>query len=140
MNIIDSSMKTMHKLNPIEVGMYELYLSVATLLLCIWFPVLISASFVLYIVLLIIYAWIFFSHFFPKKHNVVKKLQLKWIHLHLFKKLDYIDIAAYKTMVSLCVIILAKLFPVLLTAHIAWYVGLTGLWAGYFLGKIVGNK
>ena len=74
-----------------------------------------------------------FSTMFKKQGNFYKTIFKEGIGARVFSNVTMLDISIFKTAVFVTWLLLAKLFPVLLTAHIGWYIGIAGLFIGYYL-------
>jgi len=133
MRIISSSMKVAKDFNILEISFFKLYLIVVALLLSIWFPVILSANLGVYIVILIVSYVAIFSTMFKKQGNFYKTIFTEGLKARIFSNTTMLDISIFKTAVFVTGLLLAKLFPVLLTAHIGWYIWIAGLFIGYYI-------
>lgn len=57
-----------------------------------------------------------------------------------FKKYTMIDFAVFETTGVIFGLLIIKLFPVVMTIHIGWYIGVFAATAGYLFAKIFTKK
>ncbi len=140
MCFISKSMKVAQNLNVWEISFFKLYLVAVTFILSIWFPIILTANLWLYIILSVILLILTFGIMIKQQGNFYKTIFTKWFWVHIFEKMGIFDIGIFKlTMVSFA-LLLAKLFPVLLTAHIAWYIAIACLFIWYYFHSIFYSK
>ena len=132
MSFISRSIKMAQKLNVLEISFFKFYLVSVTLLLAIWFPVLLSADISVYIVLFVLSMIYTFTVLIKQQWNFYAKMFKKWIWYHAFKKMSMFDISIFKLTMSIFALLLAKLFPVLLTIDIAWLTLIGWLFLWYY--------
>lgn len=140
MCIISRSLKVAQGLNVWEISFFKLYLVVVTFILSIWFPVLLSLDLVIYIVSFVVIVGFALYLMLWKQWNFYKKIFTKWFWIHIFDKMWMFDIAVFKITMVIAWLLLAKLFPILLTAHIAWYIAIACLFIGYYMHWIAHTK
>lgn len=140
MSFISKSMNIAQNFNVWEISFFKFYLVAVTLLLSIWFPVLLTADLWIYITISVILLILTFSVMIQQQGNFYKKIFKKWFWCHIFKKMSMFDISIFKlTMVSFW-LLLAKLFPIVLTVHIARYIIIAGLFIWYYFYPIFHTK
>lgn len=131
-NIVNNAVKTAQNLTVWEIGLLKIYLVSATFLLSIWFPFLLSANIAFYVIIALI-SWIYIMMIIMSKEwNFYKKVFTKWFNIKIFKKLNLCEFTVFKISMASISLLIAKLFPVLLTAHVGWYIWITAIWAWYF--------
>ncbi len=140
MCFIDKSMKVAQNFNVWEISFFKLYLVVVTFILSILFPILLTANLWVYVIATVILTIITFKIMIKQQGNFYKTAFTKWFWVHIFKKMWMFDISIFKlTMVSFG-FLLAKLFPVLLTAHIAWYIAVACTFIWYYFHWVFHTK
>lgn len=140
MCFISKSMKVARNLNVWEISFFKLYLVTAAFILAIWFPILLTADLWIYIVASVILLTFTFSSLIQQQGNFYKTMFTQWFWVHIFEKSSILDISIFKlTMVSVALLV-AKLFPILLTAHIAWYIAIACLFIWYYFNSLFYTK
>jgi len=119
MCFINKSMKVAQNFNIWEISFFKLYLIVVTFILSILFPILLTAELWIYITIAIILWILIFSIMIKQQGNFYKTAFTKWFWVHIFEKMWIVDIGIFKLSMVSIGLLLAKLFPVLLTVHIA---------------------
>lgn len=138
--LIKNLMKRTHKMSVCEVSIFKLYLFVIALLLAIWFPVLLSADLLVYIVLFVVPFVYIMTSMFKKEGNFYAKIFKKGNSFCIFKKMTMFDVSAFKLAVFSSALLVAKLFPVVLTAHLGWYIWVVAFTLWYMSNMFFGNK
>jgi hypothetical protein len=137
---IRKSLKVAQKFNVWEISFFKFYLVTVAFILSIWFPVLLTANLWVYIIAAFVLLALIFKIMIAQQGNFYKKMFALWFWVHLFKKMDMVDMSIFKlTMVSIGFLI-AKLFPVLLSAHIAWYIAVACLFIWYYFHWVFSRK
>ena len=110
-------------------------MAVAALLVLI-FPVLLNANVRVYVALFAAFYVYTMNMTIQKEGNYIKKLLKGDWSMKLFKKYSMMDFAAFKMTVVLAGLLIIKLFPVILTINLAWFVGVFAFGLGYFMAKL----
>lgn len=136
MKFLKHSLKVVHKLDVCEITLFKIYLIVIALLLAIWIPRLMSISVWIYVWLTIIFIIPLMIRLVQQKGNYIAKIFSRKKDLHLLDKRTLGDITLFKLGMLMIGLLIAKLFPLLLTIHIAIYIGIACFGAGYFMAKL----
>ncbi len=119
-----------------EVSLFKIYLLSISLLLAIWIPGLLNVSIWIYVII-----WL--ATLIPvtvklrKEHwNYISKI-LSDQKIQLFNNWTMLDFSLFKTGMLASWLILAILFPGLLTGNIGLYLAVAWFGAWYFVSKMV---
>lgn len=119
-----------------DITITKIYLLAVAALLSLIFPVLLSANIRVYVIIFAVFYIYTINLTIKKEGNYMKKLlQWDW-SMKLFKKYNTMDMGAFKATMVLAGLLIFKLFPVILTINVAWFVGVFAFGLGYFVGKI----
>lgn len=140
MNITKKSMKVARNYNVWDIAIFELYLLAVSFLLAILFPVLLEANVRAYVVIAVVLTTYTIHSLWKKEGNFYKDAVFKDWSKKIFKKQTMTDLAIFKLTVLSVGLLLVKVFPVLLTVHLAWYVGVFGFGLGHFFTKLCSTK
>ena len=136
MCIINKFIKLVQNFNVWEIIFFKFYIVVATLILSIWFPVLLTAELRVYITIFVLLLIINFIIMMNQQGNFYSTIFTKWFWVHIFEKMGAFDITIFKTTMFFSWLLLAKLFPVFLTVHIARYIFILWLFIWYYFYPI----
>jgi hypothetical protein len=73
MNIVTNAIDSSHKLNVFEIGILKIYLISVSFLLSIWFPKLLAADTMFYVVIFVVLYFYFLMVYIKKEGNYFKK-------------------------------------------------------------------
>jgi hypothetical protein len=77
--------------------------------------------------------------YIKKEGNYFKKFFKKWFKYSMFRKLNMFDLSLFKLTLFFAWLLIAKLFPIVLTAHIWRYIWIAALGAWYFSNMLKAN-
>ena len=140
MCFINKSIKMAQNLNVWEISFFKLYLVAVTFILSIWFPIILTASVWLYIIVFVVLLLLSFGIMIKQQGNFYKTIFTKWFWVHIFEKMWIFDIGIFKLTIVSAGLLLAKLFPVLLTADIARYIAIACLFIWYYFHWLFYSK
>ena len=140
MSVMSKPMKVGQNLNVWEISFFKLYLVTVTFILSIWFPVLLTGDLWLYIVTSVILLILTFSFLIKQQGNFYKTIFSEWFWIKIFKKASIYNIGIFKLTMMSFALLMAKLFPVLLTAHIAWYIAIACVFIWYYFNLLFCSK
>lgn len=123
-----------------DIAVTKAYLLAVSALLAIIFPVILAANVRVYVALFVVFYLYTMNITMKKEGNYIKKLLKGDWSMKLFKKYSMMDMAAFKLTMVLAGLLIIKLFPVVLTINIAWFIGVFAFGLGYFVAKLCSNK
>lgn len=123
-----------------DIVVTKLYLLAVAALLALIFPVLLSINVRVYVALFAVFYAYTMNTTLKKEGNYIKKLMKGDWSMKLFKKYSMMDFAAFKMTMVLAGLLIIKLFPVILTINVAWFVGVFTFGLGYFMATLCIKK
>ncbi len=139
MKCIKKVKKVVVDMNVWEISFFKLYLLAVGLIISYIIPQILIADLWVYLVMLLVSYALILSIMFSKQGNFYKVILKKWYtKARIFNKLDLFDIAAFKNSVFITWIVLAKIFPVLLSFCMIYvYIAIAFLWIGYIMNSLL---
>lgn len=134
-NIITNGIEIWRNFNLFEIVIFKLYLITITFVLAILFPVLLSLNVYIYLIAFVILDALVIFILVKKEWNYVKKVFTeKWYKA--MKKFSMFDFALFKITLVSFTLLIAKVFPELLSVNIWIYLVIFWFGAWYFTSKI----
>ncbi len=139
MKCIKKVKKVVVDMNVWEISFFKLYLLAVGLIISYIIPQILIADLWVYLVMVLVSYALILSIMFSKQGNFYKVILKKWYtKARIFNKLDLFDIAAFKNSVFITWIVLAKIFPVLLSFCMIYvYIAIAFLWIGYIMNSLL---
>lgn len=115
-----------------EITLFKLYIVAVSILIAIWFPVILSSSLAFYIILFVVFDALSIYYLILKEWNFLKKILKEKKHYRIFKHYWFMDFTLLKITIFTFWLLIAKIFPVLLTLNTWIYLTIFWFWAWYF--------
>lgn len=137
MKLINHSLKVMHKLKPLEISLLKLYLISIAFLAALRIPSLLNVPVWMYTAIAVLFLIPLIMWMIQHHGNFIATIfSGKW-NVKLFKHRSLMQVSMFKMGILVIGLLIAVLFPVVLTAPIWAYLLVAGFGAGYFVCKIL---
>lgn len=137
MKLIKHSLKVVHGLRPLEISLFKLYLISIVFLAALRIPSLMDVPVWLYALLSVLFLIPLVVLLYQQHGNYIATIFSGGWNIKLFKHRSLMQITMFKMGMLAVGLLIASLFPVVLTAPIRFYFLVAGFGAGYFVSKIV---
>jgi len=140
MTLISNVVKRAQNLSVMDISTYKVAVLSASALFALIVPGVMGAPLWVYIVIAAVLAVVAFGTIIKKEGNYIKAILQGNFSKKYFKKYKIVDFAVFELTMFAIGLLVIKIFPVVLTINLAWYVGAFALSGGYLMGKMFPNK
>lgn len=137
---IKKAMDISRNLNLYEIAYFKIYMVTVSILISIWFPIVLSLNLYFYILLFIVLDIFSIYFLIQKEWNFLKKILKLGNSYKIFKNYWIFDLGLFKTTLVSFGLLISKIFPILLTVNTWIYLAIFWFWAWYFMSNIYVSK